>query len=245
MLSAFRRSRIFWSVLAVGLLVLLLFVGSLFTPFYGEICTKNEYTNQKDCASYHVALVFLWQVAKTLNEYGTATTAIATALLAAITWFLVRFARDQSRTTRAQLRAYVLVSGAEVTDIGNRDSRRVTLTIKNFGQTPAHDVKFWMGTGLREFPLYRLLEPPSEPVPMSSDVLAPGRVSIMILAVPRTTDGQEESIRGGKGAIYAFGQATYFDVFNIERQTDFRYMCHGDGLAKGFMGPCQEGNKYT
>jgi hypothetical protein len=245
MLSALRRSRIFQFVLIVGLLAILLFVGSFFTPFHGEIFTKNEYANQKDCASYHIALVFLWQVAKALNDYGSALTAVATALLAVITGWLVLVARDQSNTTRAQLRAYVLVSGAGIMDINNRVGRKAQITIRNFGQTPAHDLKFWAAVGLHEFPLQRALSQPPHELRMGADVLAPGRDSTMVIPVESANDGQENCLRRGQAAIYVFGHLAYIDAFNIERQTDFRLMCYGDGFAEGLISPCEEGNKYT
>jgi hypothetical protein len=223
----------------------LLFVGSFFTPFYGEICAKNEYTNQKDCSTYHLALVFIWQVAKILNDAASALTAIATALLAVITWFLVRFAKEQSATTRAELRAYVLIGGGRIADIGDRGGRIVEIQIRNFGQTPAHDVQFWVGAGIRQFPLNSKLGPPSDPIAMSADVMAPNQTSTMFVPVPVSTDPQEEWLRKGKAAIYAFGQVTYKDAFGVGHYTDFRHMCYGEGFPKGLMSPCQEGNKYT
>src|SRR5664279_6411524 len=81
----------------VFFLAILVFVGSLFTQFYGEICDKNEYTGQKDCTHYHIALVALWHIAKILNDYGVAITAAATAAIAAFTWTLWRATTDQGR----------------------------------------------------------------------------------------------------------------------------------------------------
>jgi hypothetical protein len=80
------------------LLALLLAAGSLLIagwqseliPAYGEICSKSADTGQKECATYHVALVALWHVGEFLNYYGVALTAVATVAIAAFTLTLWR-----------------------------------------------------------------------------------------------------------------------------------------------------------
>jgi hypothetical protein len=62
--------RAFWAI-ALGLSVLLIVAwqsGAI--PTYDEYCQTDEATHQKDCATYHVALVALFKIGKTLHEYG-------------------------------------------------------------------------------------------------------------------------------------------------------------------------------
>jgi hypothetical protein len=85
MLNFVSRHR--YLVVVIGLLFLFIMVvaASFFVPVYGEYCGKNEYTNAKECATYHIALAFFWQVIKATNDYGSALTALATIVVAAFT----------------------------------------------------------------------------------------------------------------------------------------------------------------
>jgi hypothetical protein len=46
------KRRKWWLLAGIFLLVALV---SLLTPFYAEICEKNTYTGEKECAAHHVA----------------------------------------------------------------------------------------------------------------------------------------------------------------------------------------------
>src|SRR5271154_3981891 len=77
-----------------------LFAASWLIPVYGEICSKDEYTNQKDCASYHISTVILWHIGEFLNYYGGAITAVATAAIGLFTYTLYKATTEQARLTR-------------------------------------------------------------------------------------------------------------------------------------------------
>ena len=98
----------------LAMLFLILIGLSFVAPVSDEICSKNEYTNEKECSRHHLVTVTFWQLAKGLDSASVAVTALATILLAVITWRLVLAGREQSATTRSQLRAYlsVVVGGA-------------------------------------------------------------------------------------------------------------------------------------
>jgi hypothetical protein len=147
-------------------------------------------------------------------------------------------------TARRQLRAYVLVSGAKVLNPADPTKRIFQLSIKNFGQTPAHDLKFWVGAGIKDYPLTEKLDTPSEDMKRAVDVLAPGRLSIMEVPVA-TTAWAELALANKAGAIYGHGQVTYLDAFNAERKTNFRMMCVSEQIAGGRVSPCEDGNSYT
>ena len=65
-------------------------------------------------------------------------TAASTALLAIITALLVIVARRQYTTSQSQLRVYVFLDNAFISNLG--DSWSIIYKIKNYGSTPAHNV---------------------------------------------------------------------------------------------------------
>jgi hypothetical protein len=83
--------------------IFLLFLISLFTPFYHEVCEKNQYTGHNDCATYHMAIAWLWYIGKYGNEYGVFASAIATMAIAIFTWTLWRATTEQGRLTRQSI----------------------------------------------------------------------------------------------------------------------------------------------
>jgi hypothetical protein len=65
---------------------------SLLLPVYGEICSQSQQPGHENCASHHMLFVVFWYIAKIGNDYGVAIIALATGLLAVITWRLVALA---------------------------------------------------------------------------------------------------------------------------------------------------------
>lgn len=201
--------------------------------------------------------VFYWQLRLIRQSLADAKTAADAAKESADTAKIqAEVARDTLKTMQGtaerQLRAYVLVSGATVLNIADPNKRNFQLSVQNFGHTPAHDIKFWMGTVIQGYPIkpdYVFSSPNDEekgamPL-MSVSILGPGAPTLMEVPVEVTNAWEESELQNNRAAIYAFGHITYIDTFNTERQTAFRYMCHGEGLPKGRASPCHEGNKYT
>jgi hypothetical protein len=92
--------------------IFLLFLLSFLEPGYAQICDKANQAKPPDCPSYNVIAYAFWRFIGVTNDYGAAVTAIATILLAYITYGLVSLGREQSNTARTQLRAYVKLSHA-------------------------------------------------------------------------------------------------------------------------------------
>jgi hypothetical protein len=90
-------------VAVVGGFVLIVGLESSLIPTYGEICSKNAETGQKDCAAYDIALVALWHLGEFLNYYGVAITAAATVAIGWFTATLWRATTEQGRVTNAAL----------------------------------------------------------------------------------------------------------------------------------------------
>jgi hypothetical protein len=91
-------------LLIIALIVLALSVASLFVPMVGDHCAKNEYTNAKECTTYHVAPLLLIDIGDFLDAHNGAITAIATGFIAWFTWILYTVSREQSRLTDAALK---------------------------------------------------------------------------------------------------------------------------------------------
>src|SRR5450631_2653183 len=92
-------------------------------------------------------------------KYGEWLLFLATVALAVTTWLLVRGAEN---TAERQLRAYIFPDGVIIANI--QPSPEITVTLKNSGQTPAHDHRLWATMAVAAYPLSEEpLPPPDEP----------------------------------------------------------------------------------
>src|ERR1700730_9423435 len=82
----------------------LIFAGSFFVPIYGDICTDAKNSDAKDCASYHIGLVFLWKIAKFLDAWSALIPAAATVAIGGFTLTLWRATEKQAGLTREAVR---------------------------------------------------------------------------------------------------------------------------------------------
>jgi hypothetical protein len=221
---------------AIGILAGLLVVAFESSDFQGKICKYNQATNHEDCPVYSLFPFFLIQISKTLNDYGVAITGIATICLAIITGWLVFVARDQSKTTRAQLRAYLAIERANrqgAHDFGSQF--RFNLSFKNCGQTPAYEGTCWAQVQAKECPLTSELTPSViktigrfETPPTNTFHITQCSDEIAGIAADRATDFND-----GKIAFYIFGQVDFIDVFGKARWLRFRFRYGADCVASG------------
>ena len=180
-----------------------------------------------------------------LDNYSAAITAIATFLLCIVTGGLVWLGWRQILTTRRQLRAYVHVASAAVRNSIDHKNAAVIIQFKNFGQTPAHKVRVWVGTHVQEFPLKNSLPYQPADLPVAADVLAPTRESTIEIPFSPLNAWESAQINAGKGAFWAWGEITYKDIFYKAHATKFRFFCGGDNLPRGTMSPDLEGNEAS
>ncbi len=128
--------------------------------------TDSDKRGTKD-APLVVEMIPAHENEKSFNEeliaYGTLALAIVTALLA---WFTFRLWRATGKlvvgaenTAERQLRAYILHNNDEEME-HNGGRIKVTVRIKNFGQTPAHKLRSWLFIGFYKFPLDAPLDTP-------------------------------------------------------------------------------------
>ena len=146
---------------AVGFLIgaaLIVFVvwASGLLPDYVEYCYDNQ-AGHKECATYYIAFVALWEIGKGLSWISPAVTAIATGFIAWFTWTLWqssekswlasrRSADIAERALIASNRAWLSIEDVKLihpTKIAeDKIIFRVSATIKHHGETPATSV--WM-----------------------------------------------------------------------------------------------------
>ena len=156
----------------------------------------------------------------------------------------------QLRTSRRQLRAYVVVANAGIVTDGEETAPTAVVTIKNSGQTPAHDVVNVSGIAIGLFP-----PPPSLKLTISDNDFATEGRSRQTLGSENTsisqtmagrllTDEEKQAIIEGTSAIYVFGEIRYTDVFGKRWWTRYRLMMGGTAGIQGLAG-CEEGNEAT
>lgn len=161
----------------------------------------------------------------------------------------------QERGTARQLRAYMHVSNAMIRESSPGD-RVVHLGIKNYGQTPAHDVVTRAMTMIQKWPLEVELADPSGDLPAAMAPSPPGGETIADIQVAKPNAFEERELQAGRAAIYCWGTITYkvpveatagFMVVKSHRthETRFRLACRGEGFSSGKMHHTEEGNSAT
>ena len=168
-----------------------------------------------------------------LDKIDGVITALATFAIALFTLTLWRSTEKMWGTTQKalqhaeltaerQLRAYVHVAAASASPVGTLIN--YYLEVKNFGQTPAYEVKLSFVIKLADLPEKAAdLLPPD--TPNISQAVLPPQVSIHDNFTPtqQLTPNQMSKIQSENAAIFVAGQITYRDIFGKERLTEFRY----------------------
>jgi hypothetical protein len=122
---------------------------------------------------------------------------------------------------------------------------KVTIRIKNFGQTPAHKLRSWSFIGFYKFPLEVPLDTPDY-VGASLSTLGPTGIITQYAELPSALNQAEfNAVLKGDGAIYVSGELFYIDVFNVERSTKFRFVSTGSDFEHCKLAICNEGNEAT
>jgi hypothetical protein len=174
------------------------------------------------------------------------------------TWFLHRSTKrlvtGAEQTAERQLRAYVHVDGVRIANVMDArpaldgsetpltDARLLSrtegplaiLTIKNFGQTPAHNVRHFGDMCVREFPLDEHLPDSGEGGILSSGILPPGGHATKYVKIPQNLplgEGDKGDLQRRTKALYVFGRIDYRDVFGNECWTTYRYF-HNSGTGR-------------
>jgi hypothetical protein len=181
------------------------------------------------------------------NRYNSLITALATVLLAVITYGLILSGVDQQHTARAQLRAYVMIQSVALTEIHDGGQPDAHITLKNFGQTPATHVSHWARLIFSTFPEPARPLPgrPNEDLPEST--MAPGATMGVVTGLPGVPLPPEiiAALRARTHAFYVLGEVRYMDAFGKQRETDFLLFCTAHLVADGTVASHHTGNRIT
>jgi hypothetical protein len=165
------------------------------------------------------------------------------------TWLAMR------DTARRQLRAYVFVSRANISNAtegnGPVQSRVV---IKNFGQTPAYKVVNINGFAFDQYP-----PPPTLNLTIADHEFGTAGRSRSDLG-PTQSEGMTETLRrpplnaaeraalmNGGLVMYVYGEIRYLDAFGRKQRTRYRFMMGGPVGTQpgGALVACEDGNEAT
>jgi hypothetical protein len=160
------------------------------------------------------------------------------------------FAAIAILTSRAQLRAYVLLDKARI-ELGNASGGRRTFTIKmrlkNSGQTPAFALTLAsngrLGPPDDHLPVFDAMRPASERG--STTILGPGaEIEFPPFAI-QISDGDLLAVGQNRKRVYAWVLVDYRDAFSRPRQTQVFVRSEGQHEMDWPVAPCKEGNHAT
>lgn len=177
--------------------------------------------------------------------------ALFTALLffatLALFWATYRLVAGADLTAERQLRAYVFVSLAdgEKLFLDENGCLSAPLIIKNYGQTPAYNLKCSVFIGPCKLPLAEILDPPNY-TGGSVGCLPHNQAHRQYPTVLRPlTETEIEGITSGKYGMFVWGYLEYKDIFKSVQNVQFRMVSSGADFARGELAYCNEGNEAT
>ena len=152
-------------------------------------------------------------------------------------------------TAMYELRAYVHVDTAEI-NVENRNEPSIKVTARNFGRTPAMNVRHWIYMWTEKHPLIGpdILPVPPDDFQMATSVLPPdGHHQIPINRKPPPLPDIVASLLGTPEAtLYVYGEIRYRDVFGEERNTKYRLVYGGsEPIDDKHLKPDVDGNEFT
>jgi hypothetical protein len=178
------------------------------------------------------AILFFFQLTYMRKGMDDATIAAIAAMESSDTAKIqAGVARDTLRTMQdtaeRQLRAYVGVSDSSIHGV-ETGAPEAIVNFKNFGQTPAYDVRMWIHIWITEHPLTEVLPEAPEDLPKATSVLYPGsHLSFFMPKEPPVPAEHIHLLGTAEGTIYVYGGITYRDAFDRRRTTKFRLMYGG------------------
>jgi hypothetical protein len=162
---------------------------------------------------------------KTLLLLGL--TVAGTWTLAIIGFVQYRNSRDSKRR---ELRAYLAVEPQPIwPNMEGAIEPLAIISIKNYGQTPAHDVSIW--TNRMFAPSENVTFTPDKEPPRNVGTIHPFRDSAQQGFYfpdrrPAPSSQELDAFSKNEVSIFYFGEVTYLDTFKRKRVTRFRFIYH-------------------
>jgi hypothetical protein len=153
-----------------------------------------------------------------------------------------------SDTAQRQLRAYIFVKTDDKSVVLDSDSvLTVTTIVKNFGQTPAHNIITSQHIGTYVLPIS-----PDNPLDnlsfadnSSTSALAPGEVTYIRNNPQKLTARLIADIESGVVALFVLGEIKYYDSFGTPQSTKYRMFSTGEVFIRKGLTYYYDGNEAT
>jgi hypothetical protein len=212
-------------------------------PIHQEVYCYKDDTEQKHCAAYYVPLLRVWQAGVFFDSHNGTVIALFTIVLALFTIKLAtstdRLVAGADQTAKRQLRAYVLVDSVSIADLAIQSRTHTVAVVKNFGLTPAYNLKQWSVMECGPFPV--VTEIPLDgtaPERSGTSIIGPGGITSHVAKLERwLTPNDVSGLQGGEMAMYLKGTITYDDIFGESHRTEYMLFTGGDvGLRAGMAG---------
>jgi hypothetical protein len=218
---------------------------------YEPDCSKSEHADL--CAQRRMAKAAEEQTGLNLIGLGllffTLCATIAAALYAGqAAGAAHKTVQVMEVTAKRQLRAYVNYNGGSVINFDGA-SPLVQVVIRNFGQTPAYNVRTRINIWVTPTPLTTPFRDLDADITQRGGVLGPQSHFVLGRALvdrPLTPTVKSE-IRNDSRGLFVFGDINYVDAFGENQLTTFR-LVYGGGEEihpEGNLATCEEGNEAT
>ena len=243
-----RREKAFWLIVGAALVIGFIFL----IPAHEQICEQGKEANQKDCPSYHVALIATRRVAEFFDVHNWLVTALFAGLVTMFTWRLWQATIElgvstdrlwdagekqrllSEKTAERQLRAYIGVEPRGVRKLVGKSLLVGHIAIRNVGNIPAKEISMfavtdWYLNGSQKvFKIGELYKSKTALPPRAEMIFG---TSTCVDADLIERDAERPSVLGG--FIFVYGKVTYTDEFNTVGWTEFchRYPCE---MMEGF-----------
>lgn len=184
-----------------------------------QVCEITN--NTEKCGSYNLAVGVVRALVAVGDRYNALITALATVLLVYITYRLVIVAREQAKTTQAQLRAFVhataLGSVYEFDTSTGHYNWRLQPQWTNSGDTPTRRLKIYSACEIRLTPLPPGFDFSTITGTVGSGLLGP-KIQLLggqapQIPAPAITPQDLVDVQTGIKHLYVWGWARYNDTF--------------------------------
>ncbi len=157
----------------------------------------------------------------------------------------VKLAEISQSTSERQLRAYVYLDSADLTHgeivksaTGAGLNISIVMKIKNYGLTPAVNVRISVALGVDTYPERSLAVKYAEG---TSEIDVPPRHHTLNNQILNLADRDVGEIRSGSEAVYVYLRVAYVDTFGSDRLLETCLVCNRGDFDKGVMRPYPQG----
>lgn len=217
---------------AAALIVVGLIGASFLIPAQKQICGKNPYTAQKECATYQITVAWIITAGEFLEYHAGAITALATAFIGVFTYTLNKNSKRQAELTEILERAFITVEPRGVKGI--HDNRAIgQVEMRNSGGLPATAIRWNIRMEIDRDKMRKIFDIAEPDIGDSTNLLAPNATMPRFVAekLKRTVE-----LTSNGAALYIWGKVYYLDGFGNQRWTRFCHRYEQDCLESG-VGP--------